>query len=543
VHVLASCAEGCYTKLTAPKSKGKKKSKKETGHGADASMLSMLEHVAPTRLIRARRLFETKIEAAIAATLAAAASHHGRASLTSTSSSPCLDATPRVVYLVMCFALFEYITSTSTISSIASASGDSADHRDVTPTHGGLLLADAVFDRACRLFRTGLDACGRGDGDDGGDRGDGAAPQPHDPPRDALGSGLGFLAWPTRPLSSAFAANLMGREPSVSPASSRSPSPSSPETRTGIGVGAGYSAMERVRMFDAHAHAHAASPLAVAIERCQRARIELHLIHRHVAAHAAPARLLRCALRKGLADSPCEPGLLNWGRRWGQGSGTLLSSTHRILRTLSQRVAWDGGPTAIEWWTLVAAELPLLSRPLSEAAVHDWTANRAVVEAGGQLRELRAAIRLDAASISRLRRLFEMMLDHRHAVAYRTPLLWRLYIRLQLSSRGVTLGPGGGGGDGGGGDDEVGEGDEGDGASGGGGLGGTQLRALAFASAKRIFLRAVHACPWCKELWLDGLRASVLRPAFSLAELSDLVRLMTEKGIHLRGDPSMASAV
>jgi len=53
-------------------------------------------------------------------------------------------------------------------------------------------------------------------------------------------------------------------------------------------------------------------------------------------------------------------------------------------------------------------------------------------------------------------------------------------------------------------------------------------------AAKRVFFRAVNACPWSKALWLDGLRAlhGVLPPG----EMGELLEVMTEKGLRLRTD-------
>lgn len=53
-------------------------------------------------------------------------------------------------------------------------------------------------------------------------------------------------------------------------------------------------------------------------------------------------------------------------------------------------------------------------------------------------------------------------------------------------------------------------------------------------AAKRVFFRAVNACPWSKALWLDGLRAlhGVLPPR----EMGDLLEVMMEKGLRLRTD-------
>ena len=50
--------------------------------------------------------------------------------------------------------------------------------------------------------------------------------------------------------------------------------------------------------------------------------------------------------------------------------------------------------------------------------------------------------------------------------------------------------------------------------------------------AKRVFFRAVAACPWAKALWLDA--AGCLRRFLSPSEVEDIVTLVGNKGIHLR---------
>ncbi|XVF53734.1 hypothetical protein PTKIN_Ptkin05aG0122600 [Pterospermum kingtungense] len=54
------------------------------------------------------------------------------------------------------------------------------------------------------------------------------------------------------------------------------------------------------------------------------------------------------------------------------------------------------------------------------------------------------------------------------------------------------------------------------------------------SAARRIFFRAIHACPWSKKLWLDGFLKlnSILTPK----ELSDLQEVMREKELNLRTD-------
>ncbi|KAK6925447.1 siRNA-mediated silencing protein NRDE-2 [Dillenia turbinata] len=54
------------------------------------------------------------------------------------------------------------------------------------------------------------------------------------------------------------------------------------------------------------------------------------------------------------------------------------------------------------------------------------------------------------------------------------------------------------------------------------------------SSAKRIYFRAIHACPWSKRLWLDGFRK--LSPVLTAKELSDLQEVMRDKELNLRTD-------
>lgn len=54
------------------------------------------------------------------------------------------------------------------------------------------------------------------------------------------------------------------------------------------------------------------------------------------------------------------------------------------------------------------------------------------------------------------------------------------------------------------------------------------------SAAKRVFFRAIHACPWSKKLWLDGFLK--LNSILTVKELSDLQEVMRDKEIHLRTD-------
>ncbi|XP_073143744.1 uncharacterized protein [Henckelia pumila] len=58
--------------------------------------------------------------------------------------------------------------------------------------------------------------------------------------------------------------------------------------------------------------------------------------------------------------------------------------------------------------------------------------------------------------------------------------------------------------------------------------------ACNFAAAKRVFFRAIHACPWSKRLWLDGFLK--LDSILTVKELSDLQEVMRDKELNLRTD-------
>ncbi|XP_061356034.1 uncharacterized protein LOC133300491 isoform X2 [Gastrolobium bilobum] len=54
------------------------------------------------------------------------------------------------------------------------------------------------------------------------------------------------------------------------------------------------------------------------------------------------------------------------------------------------------------------------------------------------------------------------------------------------------------------------------------------------SAARRVFFRAVHACPWSKRLWLDGFLK--LNSVLTAKELSDLQEVMRDKELNLRTD-------
>ncbi|CAM6088353.1 unnamed protein product [Calypogeia fissa] len=53
-------------------------------------------------------------------------------------------------------------------------------------------------------------------------------------------------------------------------------------------------------------------------------------------------------------------------------------------------------------------------------------------------------------------------------------------------------------------------------------------------AARRVYFRAIHACPWSKTLWLDGFL--MLGSILSAKELSDFVDVMRDKELRLRTD-------
>ncbi|XP_027358649.1 protein NRDE2 homolog isoform X2 [Abrus precatorius] len=54
------------------------------------------------------------------------------------------------------------------------------------------------------------------------------------------------------------------------------------------------------------------------------------------------------------------------------------------------------------------------------------------------------------------------------------------------------------------------------------------------SAARRVFFRAIHACPWSKRLWLDGFLK--LNSVLTAKELSDLQEVMRDKELNLRTD-------
>lgn len=55
-------------------------------------------------------------------------------------------------------------------------------------------------------------------------------------------------------------------------------------------------------------------------------------------------------------------------------------------------------------------------------------------------------------------------------------------------------------------------------------------------AARRVFFRALHACPWSKTLWLEGFKQLSAGGALTGNELGDLCETMREKELRLRTD-------
>jgi hypothetical protein len=63
---------------------------------------------------------------------------------------------------------------------------------------------------------------------------------------------------------------------------------------------------------------------------------------------------------------------------------------------------------------------------------------------------------------------------------------------------------------------------------------GAELATGRPAAARRVFLRAINACPWDKAIWLVGLRE--LSGVFTVKERSGLLDMMKEKEVRIRMD-------
>ena len=58
-----------------------------------------------------------------------------------------------------------------------------------------------------------------------------------------------------------------------------------------------------------------------------------------------------------------------------------------------------------------------------------------------------------------------------------------------------------------------------------------------YATAKKLFGRALQRCPWSKELWLDCVRQ--MRGTMTSAEMNNWIDVALQKKIALRSIPTL----
>ncbi len=231
---------------------------------------------------------------------------------------------------------------------------------------------------------------------------------------------------------------------------------------------------------------------SICLSRCHRALCELLKCAVAWNMYGSP-RAIRKAVEAGLRHFPCDPALLLCFAETEMYSSHnhvvsgYISKTQRSVR----RQDWTTGPTAQEWVFFLSVEL---TRCAAQSA------NTLGLAAGGECENIQARLCWDISlwtrgSMARLRRFFEWALGDPtgHGLAF----LWRAYIV-------------------------------------------TEVGAGCHSRAKRLYLRAVHACPGCKELWLDGARTG-LREALRSEELHDFVSASIEKGVFWRASVPIES--
>ncbi len=230
---------------------------------------------------------------------------------------------------------------------------------------------------------------------------------------------------------------------------------------------------------------------SICLSRCHRALCELLNCAIAWNMYGSP-QAIRNALLAGLRHFPCDPALLlcfaeieMYSSHNRVVSGYISKAKHSI-----RREDWAAGPCAQEWAYFLSVEL---TRCAAQAA----NALGGLAAGGGEGgNNFQAATKLcwdvsvwTRGSVARLRRFFEQALGDPtgHGLAF----LWRAYIQ-------------------------------------------TEVGAGCHSRAKRLYLRAVHACPGCKELWLDGARTGLLRETLRSEELHDFISASIEKGIFWR---------
>jgi hypothetical protein len=253
-----------------------------------------------------------------------------------------------------------------------------------------------------------------------------------------------------------------------------------------------------------------AGAATAAAERCHTALCEL--LHCACTASSTAAaggpRALRAAVLSGLQSYPCNPALLCLLPLGEEHSVCAQRMQHHLTQAqrARRRSDWQRGATTLEWLVWLGYELRRCSAPPpppTSTADLEATIGKASIVSSRVTRlspgEWTPAVR------SRMRRCFERAVssdDKVAAAGSSSPLVWRLYTAFELAAR-------------------------------------------CYARAKRLHIRAVHACPDCRALWVDAAASSSdssgasggLRGAFSAAELEDAVEVMAEKELRLRSRP------
>jgi trimeric autotransporter adhesin len=261
--------------------------------------------------------------------------------------------------------------------------------------------------------------------------------------------------------------------------------------------------------------------VTAAAERCHTALCELlHCACTASSAAAGAPRALRAAVLRGLQSYPCSPALLCLLALGEQHSVCAQRMQHHLAQAqrARRRSDWQRGATALEWLAWLSYELRRCSAPpappTSIADLETATISKVTVSSVTRLSpgEWTPAVR------SRMRRCFERAVSSDKTAAgsssSSSPLVWRLFTAFELA-------------------------------------------AGCSARAKRLHIRAVHACPGCRALWVDAAAAGVtstagtgsgstsggtsgLIGAFSAAELDDAIEVMSEKELRLRSRPDDA---
>jgi hypothetical protein len=258
-----------------------------------------------------------------------------------------------------------------------------------------------------------------------------------------------------------------------------------------------------------------AGAVTAAVERCHTALCELlHCACTSTTAAAAAAgapRALRAAVLSGLQSYPCNPVLLCLLALGEEHSVSAQRMQHHLTQAqrARRRSDWQRGATTLEWLAWLGYELRRCSAPPPPpTSIADLDANLISTTSVSSSRVTRLSPgEWTPAVRSRMRRCFERAVssDNKAAAAgSSSPLVWRLYTAFELA-------------------------------------------AGCYARAKRLHIRAVHACPACRALWVDAAAGSSsndssggLRGAFSAAELDDAIEVMAEKELRLRSRPGDA---